>query len=91
MAITSPAEFLKDLDVEFFKRYRPLPDATSSEVEYVQPELSSRSEQPKKPEAAILSAGNSVGQPLRELDKISSKVVTLGDFIDTDAVSLCLT
>jgi hypothetical protein len=76
--------------VAFFKQYRPLPDPDRLPVEYVEPDLSSRPEQTKSAAAAILDPGNSDSKPLRKLDKITSKIATLGDFIDTDAVRLSL-
>ena len=86
MSITSPAEFLKDLNVEFFKRYRPLPDTTLGSVDYVEPDLSSTPEESKSVATKMLETGKSKDEPLRQLDKITSRVITLGDFIDTDAV-----
>jgi hypothetical protein len=88
MSITSPAEFLRDLDVEFFRRYRSLPDTDLVPVEYVEPDLSSRPERTKSAAAVTQELDDSDDKRLRKLDKIRSKVVTLGDFIDTDAVSL---
>ena len=88
MSITSPAELVKDLDVEFFKRYRSLPDANLAPIEYVEPDLSSPAQ--SKSNTAVWTGSwdkaDAGVDPSKTLDKISSKVVTLGDFIDTDAV-----
>ncbi|KAJ9609219.1 hypothetical protein H2200_006991 [Cladophialophora chaetospira] len=87
MSITSPAEFLKDLDVEFFKQYRALPDMDLIPVEYVEPDLSSTPEKPKPGPARVLETGEPDDKPVKQLSNITSKVVTLGDFIDTDALA----
>ncbi|KIW73234.1 hypothetical protein PV04_01368 [Phialophora macrospora] len=87
MSITSPAEFLKDLDVELFNRYRSLPDTDLAPVEYVEPDLSSRPERTRSTAAVIQDPDDSDEKRLRRLDKIRSKIVTLGDFIDTDALA----
>jgi hypothetical protein len=86
MSITSPAEFLENLDVEFFKRYRSMPDADLAPVEYVEPDLGSSSTHSKSTTAPTLDPGNGGANASKMLDKITSKIVTLGDFIDTDAV-----
>ncbi|OAP59168.1 hypothetical protein AYL99_06466 [Fonsecaea erecta] len=94
MSITSPADFLRDLDMDFFQRYRPLPEADMVSVEYVEPELSgSRDAQTKnKSSSSPLTTTecppqDTDAEPQRKLDKITSKIVTLGDFIDTDALA----
>ena len=102
MSITSPADFLKDLDLEFFRRYRPLPEVDMVPVEYVEPDLSGGSggaavETNNDSTAPTMPMGttsppayadaDTEAEPARKLDKITSKIVTLGDFIDTDAVS----
>lgn len=83
MSITSPADFLKDLDAEFFQRYRQLPDLDPAPIEYSEPDLLSmltiETPQDKRMES------NSSATP-KQLDKINSKVVVLPDFVDTDAV-----
>lgn len=64
-------------------------------INYVEPDLTSTpapaTKQPNGTTTSPLSAVNgehkAEEKPLRILDKISSKIVTLGDFIDTDAVS----
>ena len=86
MSITSPADFLKDLDMDFFQKYRQISNIDMSPIEYVEPDLTSISGSPGG-QADTLSTGTTEDAPTRNLDKISSTVVTLGDFIDTDAVS----
>lgn len=85
MSITSPADFLKELDAEFFQNYRQLPEFELTPVGYSEPDLLSNltiesSEGGKRVDP-------DEGEPSKKLDTISSKVVTLPDFIDTDAVS----
>ncbi|KIX06230.1 uncharacterized protein Z518_04205 [Rhinocladiella mackenziei CBS 650.93] len=87
MTITSPTEFLKELDVEFFRRYRPLPDMNLPPIDYVEPDLATSPTQGQKGGVSITNMGDTNGQAARSLDKISSKIVTLGDFIDTDALA----
>lgn len=88
MSITSPVDFLKDLDLEFFKQYRTLPDVTLAPVEYVEPDLSSSPAQTTNSIVPVASnSSKAEDKSLRKLETITSKVVTLGDFIDTDAVS----
>ena len=87
MSITSPAEFLKDLDLEFFKRYRPLPDTSLEPIDYVEPDLTSNPVLNKTAPTTSAEAGGEEVTRSKIPDKITSKVVALGDFIDTDAVS----
>ncbi|KIW24169.1 uncharacterized protein PV07_09899 [Cladophialophora immunda] len=91
MSITSPADFLSELDMDFFKRYRPLPEVDMVPIEYVEPDLSSSSAGPTNSSSATTTTlpllPDAEDQPPRKLDKITSKVVTLGDFIDTDALA----
>lgn len=73
--------------MEFFRRYSPLSDMEYTPIEYVEPDLTSKSERPIETTTAAIrnvNVGNEDSQ--KKFDKISSKVVTLGDFIDTDAV-----
>jgi hypothetical protein len=87
MSITSPAELLKELDVEFFTAYRHLPDANMAPVEYVEPDLRAVSEASTNLSALSLDDDSSKPDSGPSLDTITSKIVTLGDLIDTDAVS----
>ncbi|KIW88776.1 uncharacterized protein Z519_10823 [Cladophialophora bantiana CBS 173.52] len=93
MTITSPADFLKELDMDFFRRYRPLPDVNMAPVEYVEPDLSSSSGGSDNDNSTASTAStinpsrDAEDKPLEELKKITSKIVTLGDFIDTDALA----
>ncbi|KAK5219258.1 hypothetical protein LTR72_008440 [Exophiala xenobiotica] len=88
LTITSPAELLKDIDLEFFRRYSPSGDMEYTPIEYVEPDLTSMPERLTETTTAVVrnvNVGNEDAQ--KKLDKITSKVVTLGDFIDTDALA----
>ncbi|KAI1610291.1 aconitase family protein [Exophiala viscosa] len=88
LTITSPAEFLRDIDLDFFRRYSPLAGMSYAPIEYVEPDLTSK---PGRSIESTTAADTRIelGKegPQKMLDKISSKVVTLGDFIDTDALA----
>ena len=86
MSVISPAEFLKDLDVEFLKRYRPSSGMNSAPVEYVEPNLSSDPTRSKSTSVPTLEPRYGGATSSKTLNKITSKIVTLGNFIDTDAV-----
>lgn len=83
MSITSPADFLKDLDAEFFQRYRQLPDLDPAPIEYSEPDLLSMLTI-ETPQDKRMESGSSATP--KQLEKINSKVVVLPDFVDTDAV-----
>lgn len=87
MSITSPAEFLKDLDTEFFQSYRRLPEFDLAPIDYFEPDLESELTIERPAEERRVQQEQDEGEPTKVLDKISSKVVTLPDFVDTDAVS----
>ncbi|KIW15364.1 hypothetical protein PV08_05410 [Exophiala spinifera] len=89
MTVTSPAEFLKEIDLEFFGRYSPLHHITYSSVDYVEPDLTPRSDTfTRNGVAATTTHLEAVEEGKgKKMHKISSKIVTLGDFIDTDALA----
>ncbi|KIW49930.1 hypothetical protein, variant 1 [Exophiala xenobiotica] len=88
LTITSPAEFLKDIDMEFFRRYSPLGVMEYTPIDYVEPDLTSKPGPPiETTTAAVTNANVSNEGSQKQVDKISSKVVILGDFIDTDALA----
>ncbi|KAK5168966.1 uncharacterized protein LTR77_006275 [Saxophila tyrrhenica] len=85
MEMTDVAPFLKDIDTEFFKYYKGEIDGQSlPEVQYVEPkpqEVASE-ELESLPQASENSSTGTL-----ESGIINSKIVTLEDFIDTDALS----
>lgn len=89
MSITDPAPFLQDLDVDFFERYKGISDEVFQPVMYSHPrpsleqaahsqtsDAATRSEATKQPPGAEKTPGI-----------VQSKIITLGDFVDTDALS----
>ncbi|KAK5046836.1 hypothetical protein LTR84_007190 [Exophiala bonariae] len=85
MSITSPAEFLKELDTVFFQQYRQLPDFDLAPIEYSEPDLLSSLTIQIPQQDSITGNGNT--KPPKQLEKIISKVVVLPDFVDTDALA----
>ncbi len=73
--------------MEFFRRYSPLGVMEYTPIDYVEPDLTSKPGRPiETTTAAVTNANVSNEGSQKQVDKISSKVVILGDFIDTDAV-----
>lgn len=88
LTVTDPTPLLKEIDVAFFEKYRGGPTSQLKPVEYVEPDLTARINDVSEP----LQPTTSRPEPGQEeipdsLKTISSKVVTLGDFIDTDALA----
>ncbi len=83
MSVTDPAPFLQDMDVDFFRKYKNPPSIQVPAVKYVEPQVG----QVAAPKATTEKADDveNAQQPT-DSGKIQSKVVVLGDFIDTDAV-----
>lgn len=87
MSITSPADYLKDLDAEFFQGYQRLPEFDLDPVDYSEPDLESELTIESSAQGGVVEPEHDHVEPTKVLDKISSKVVMLPDFVDTDAVS----
>lgn len=80
LTITNPAELIKEIDFEFFHNYQKR-SADLLLVTYVEPGLG-------KQEASTSSPYNGAEVPdAKPIESITSKVVTLGDNIDTDAMA----
>ncbi|KXT07952.1 hypothetical protein AC579_3912 [Pseudocercospora musae] len=88
MTITDPAPFLAELDQAFFARYKGFGDGELAAVDYSEPtpfqDATEAQEAPDCPTTTVDTQGPYESQPI---SVIKSKVVTLGDFIDTDALS----
>jgi hypothetical protein len=85
--VTDPAPFLKDMDVEFFQKYKNAPAPTAHSptvVKYVEPHVGLQAPLSKRTTAP--GESKSIEEPPCESGKIESKIVVLEDFIDTDAV-----
>lgn len=86
MTVTDPAPFLAQIDFEFYQRYKSIPKESLKPVIFVEPHVG-----PLKRETTVKSPNISILQEeLKPMEPIHSKVVVLGDFIDTDAVSYFL-
>ena len=85
--MTDPAPFLKDMDVEFFQKYKNAPAPTTHSptvVKYVEPHVGLQA--PLSRRTTALDESESIEEPSCGLRKIESRIVVLEDFIDTDAV-----
>ncbi|MCJ1229307.1 hypothetical protein MMC12_005972 [Toensbergia leucococca] len=92
MEITDPRTFLAEVDMKLYDEYRARSDNTSRTVsrvedqppiEYVEPNMNRQSEDQISPAThSTKEAPKALSQ-----DPIKSKVVTLGEFIDTDALA----
>ncbi|TVY45091.1 putative aconitate hydratase [Lachnellula subtilissima] len=83
MKVTDPASFLADMDVEFFRIYKNLSELTLKPVLYVEPHTGPL----ELPSANKIQAISKRPEEFPPLEKITSKIVVLGDFIDTDAIA----
>jgi hypothetical protein len=89
MSVTDPTEFLKEMDLGFFRNYKNAPALTShslTAVKYVEPHVGSQA--PLNKRFTAPHENEAFEEPSSNLGKIKSKVVVLEDFIDTDAVGL---
>ena len=93
MTITDPSTLVSEIDLEVWNEYRnprikpttQCPPNELNPISFVEPAFSQR------PAETSTKASNpvEVADPKKQgHDPIKSKVVRLGDFIDTDAVSL---
>jgi hypothetical protein len=86
MMVTDPGPFLAEMGVEFYQRYKNISEEALKPVIFVEPYVGALAPSVKK------DVGSS-SEPMEELTplgKIRSKIVVLGDFIDTDTVSFHL-
>lgn len=88
MTITDPTDLLQNLDTAFFNRYKGISDHTLPPPHYVEPrppQDSPTSQASPDDTGAPLTSPTTSNEPAPST--ISSKIITLGDFIDTDALS----
>lgn len=83
MTVTDPASLLADMDIGLWKKYKNVSDTILKPVKYVEPHVG-LDDTPSVKAPQISSDPKEEFVPLQ---KINSKVVVLGDFIDTDQVS----
>lgn len=88
MAITGLEDFLDDIDVDFFKHYQGYQNSNLRSVQYVEPKPQSqtRTEIDPRPSEGTDVPQDDTGDAAPQ-GSITSKIVTLGDLIDTDALS----
>lgn len=87
MTIADPASFLADLDMDFFQRYRNISETAVKPVTYVEPHVGPLPS-PSSQHEGLEKVSSKPREEFEPLGKITSKIVVLGDFIDTDAVSV---
>ncbi|EME87013.1 uncharacterized protein MYCFIDRAFT_194909 [Pseudocercospora fijiensis CIRAD86] len=89
MTITDPAPFLAQLDQAFFAKYKGLGGGGLAPVDYCEPtpfqDTTETHETTNSPTNTIKPQNSDALQ--QPTSVIQSKVITLGDFIDTDALS----
>jgi homoaconitase/3-isopropylmalate dehydratase large subunit len=81
MTVTDPAPFLAQIDLEFYQRYKNIPKELLKPVTFVEPHVG-----PLEPGTDTKLPDTWASQEFEPMETIKSKVVVLGDFIDTDAV-----
>lgn len=87
MELTDPTPLLAEIDHDLWQKYKEAGSKSKTKklatsVTYSEPNFQQLSQTSKR---EIAEEGK--GGPVKKRDPIRSKVVTLGDFIDTDAVS----
>lgn len=89
MTITSPAEFLRELDVDFFRAYKGTSDKSLPPVEYAEPRPYQETSKPSETAhfGEPLDSGICMPVDPPPTTMITSRIVTLPDFIDTDALA----
>ncbi len=88
MTVTGLEDFLRDIDVDFFRYYRGNAKADLLSVKYVEPRAEENQDDiPGALDSSkVYEDANDENEP-QVSGTISSKIVTLGDFIDTDALA----
>lgn len=85
--MTDPAFLLRDLDVEFFNHYKGGANPTA-DITYVEPMAYREDKEPSGPAGADATSAKSEDPPTSKFSShLKSKIVILGDFIDTDALA----
>lgn len=82
MTVTDPAPFLTQIDMEAYQRHKVVPKESFIPAIYMEPHVGPL-ELHGNPERRNIPALDEEAKPI---ERIQSKVVVLGDFIDTDAV-----
>ncbi len=85
MTVTNPESFIADLDRDFFRIYKGVQDDELPLVQYVEPKPKPNSAAASIPTQKDALPGPESLAPAMTI--IKSKIVTLPDFIDTDALA----
>lgn len=91
MTVINPASLLENLDYDFYDAYRGFssskPRSVPKPVEYMEPNLE-RQDHKSRTSTPLSAYGLSTDEAKkRSLGVVRSRVITLGDFIDTDALA----
>lgn len=87
MTITDPVDMVKNIDLGVFRQIHRLTPMNDISIQYIEPDLSTKTATQSQDETTIEAKTTAdEGSLSNGLDRISSRIVTLGDFIDTDAV-----
>jgi homoaconitase/3-isopropylmalate dehydratase large subunit/3-isopropylmalate dehydratase small subunit len=89
MSITGLEEFLDGIDVEFFRHYKGEKSTDLGAVQYVEPKpfMDAAAEIENIPSTDASTIKDDTSMDETPQSTIKSKIVTLGDFIDTDALA----
>jgi homoaconitase/3-isopropylmalate dehydratase large subunit/3-isopropylmalate dehydratase small subunit len=89
MTITGLEEFLNEIDVKFFHHYKGVKGMNPRPVQYVEPkpQPDAPAEINGIPSTDTTTANDDASENENTQTTITSKIVTLGDFIDTDALA----
>lgn len=89
MSITGLEDFLGDIDVEFFRHYRGTTTQNPPPVTYAEPRPQMHTATDIESIPPMDASADKEDQALDAISQsvITSKIVTLGDFIDTDALA----
>ena len=88
MVLTSPIPLIAEIDQSLYQCYkRDLTSEHPASVQYVEPHVGSRSSTVKTPHNGHTPEKDTIGESEEQFSTVSSRVITLEDFIDTDAVS----
>jgi hypothetical protein len=93
MSVVDPRPFLQEIDHEFLEKYKGETSKMITEIQYAEPTFPGPgSSEQKVPLNATAKAENQLSRdiPSLQLPLVKSRIVRLGEFIDTDAVSIVL-
>lgn len=86
MSVVDPRPFLEEIDHEFLDQYQGQTSKMIPKVQYTEPTFPAPA--PRTQTAMVRPGKQSLDMPSPYLPHIKSRIVRLGAFIDTDAVSI---